>query len=79
MKKLEQIKDWIEVDSGIIEQLFYDENEEILYVMFKRTFDVWGYENVSSKENEILMESISIGKYFLAFIKKLKISFKITE
>jgi hypothetical protein len=70
---------WTEVESGIINSVYFDVLKQELYVMFNRTFDVWIYSKVNLKEYKSLMGSNSIGKYFLANIKTVKDGRKITD
>jgi len=69
---------WVEVQSGMISDVYYDEDAEVLYVMFKGG-TVWAYFNVTIEENESMMEAPSIGKYFGKVIKADKDGIEIDE
>lgn len=69
---------WVEVQSGMISDVYYDEDAETLYVMFKGG-TVWAYFNVTVEENENMMEAPSIGKYFGSVIKADKDGIEIDE
>ena len=77
MKKVKDIN-WVETNSGIIESYCLYVGKKILYIMFKRTYDVWAYE-VDDETGKEFLKAESKGKYFLANIKPKAKATKIKE
>ena len=58
-----------QIDSSLIASVGYDEGAQVLEVEFKRTGNVWYYEDVPPGVYNDMMDAPSVGSFFLSYVK----------
>lgn len=60
---------WLPLDSEMLKAAAYDEQNQILYLRFRKTGDVYRYFEFPSAEYHALLDAESHGRFFLTKIR----------
>jgi hypothetical protein len=60
---------WLPLESKMFTSVAYDEREQILYLRFRKTGDVYRYFGFPVMEYQSFLDAQSRGRFFLAYIR----------
>jgi hypothetical protein len=60
---------WLSLDSKMLASVTYGKNDQILYLRFRKTGDVYRYFGVPAAEYRAFLDAESRGRFFLAKIR----------
>jgi hypothetical protein len=60
---------WLPLESKMFTSVAYDPDQQILYLRFRKTGDVYRYFGLPATEYQAFLEADSRGRFFLAHIR----------
>jgi hypothetical protein len=60
---------WLPLESKMFTSVAYDADEQILYLRFRKTGDVYRYFGFPVTEYQVFLDAESRGRFFLAHIR----------
>ena len=60
---------WLPLESKMFTSVWYDTDNQVLYLRFRKTGDVYRYFDVTTREYQDFLAAESKGRFFLAHIR----------